>query len=258
MSMKSIAIIPARMASRRFPGKPLATIYGLPMIEHVRRRVLLSPLVEEVVVATCDDAIADVVKQSGGHVVMTADTHERCTDRIAEAAGRLDGDIIVNVQGDEPLVRPEMLAPLIGALEGDNDLPCANLMVEIRTDANFKSRNVVKTVVDRKSNALYFSREPIPTAGGSDAPRKGFQQLGIIAFRRDFLLEFAQLEATPLEAAESVDMLRALEHGYRVRMVPCGFDSIGVDTPKDLERAEALLRQDDLMASYTGATEASG
>ena len=256
--MKSIAIIPARMASSRFPGKPLALLHGLPMIEHVRRRVALSQLFSDVVVATCDEDIAAVVRKSGGHVVMTADTHERCTDRIAEAAAGLEGDIIVNVQGDEPLVRPEMLAPLVQVLQEDDTIPCSNLMVEIQTDADFKSKNVVKTVVDAEWNALYFSREPIPSAGKPDARTPRFQQLGIIAFRRDFLFTFGELEPTPLEVAESVDMLRAVEHGYQVRMVLCPFKSIGVDVPDDLTRAQALLDQDDLLPVYATATEGGG
>jgi 3-deoxy-manno-octulosonate cytidylyltransferase (CMP-KDO synthetase) len=256
--MKSIAIIPARMASTRFPGKPLALLHGLPMIEHVRRRVALSPLFSAVVVATCDDEIADVVRKSGGQVAMTADTHERCTDRIAEAAAGLEGDIIVNVQGDEPLVRPEMLEPLVRTLQEDDTIPCSNLMVEIQTDADFKSSNVVKTVVDGQLNALYFSREPIPTAAKSDVRTPRFQQLGIIAFRRDFLFTFGELEPTPLEVAESVDMLRAVEHGYTVRMVPCPFKSIGVDVPGDMARAEALLDEDDLLQVYASGLEGEG
>ncbi len=253
--MKSIAIIPARMASSRFPGKPLALLRGLPMIEHVRRRVALSRLLTNVVVATCDTEIADVVKNSGGQAVMTADTHKRCTDRIAEAAAGLEGDIIVNVQGDEPLVRPEMLEPLVRTLQEDDTIPCANLMVEIQTDADFKSDNVVKTVVDLEWNALYFSRGPIPSKRRKGIGQRRFQQLGVIAFRRDFLFKFTVLEPSPLEAAESVDMLRAVEHGYQVRMVLCPFKSIGVDTPEDLTRAQALLDQDDLLPVYASAME---
>ncbi len=241
-TMKSIAVIPARMASTRFPGKPLAPILGLPMIEHVRRRVALCRSIKEVVVATCDRDIVDAVHRHGGSAVMTAATHERCTDRVAEAAASLDADVIVNVQGDEPLVRPEMLESLLDVLESDPNLPSANLMAEIPSDSDFESRHVIKTVTDREGNALYFSRQPIG---------RRLKQLGIIAFRSDFLGAFAALAPTPLEAIESVDMLRAVEHGYTVRMVLCPFDSVGVDTPDDLDRAAALMAEDDLYPSYS-------
>ncbi len=248
--MKTLAIIPARMASSRFPGKPLASILGLTMIEHVRRRVALSPDIDEVIVATCDLEIKEEVEKYGGHAVMTADTHERCTDRIAEAAETLDADIVINVQGDEPLVRPEMFGPLLAPLQAE-DLPCTNLMVEIRTDTDFESPNVVKAVCDLSGNALYFSREPIPSVKKAGGQRfKRYQQLGIIAFRKLFLHEFAELPPTPLEIIESVDMMRALEHGYPVRMVLTPSPAIGVDTPNDLERAIKLMQEDDLFATY--------
>ena len=144
---KIVAIIPARMASTRFPGKPLADLLGLPMIEHVRRRVALSPLISDVIVATCDHEIMEAVTHYGGRVVMTASTHERCTDRIAEAALHINGDIIINVQGDEPLVRPEMFEPLIVPLINNPDLMCTNLMAEISGDDEFNSSDVVKTVL---------------------------------------------------------------------------------------------------------------
>src|SRR3990170_4458740 len=154
--IKIVAIIPARMASTRFPGKPLADLFGLPMIEHVRRRVALSPLISEVIVATCDNEIFEVVTQYGGRAVMTANTHVRCTDRIAEAALHIDGDVVVNVQGDEPLVRPEMFGPLIKPLINEPGLSCTNLMVEIDSNDEFNSSDVVKTVCDLNNNALYF------------------------------------------------------------------------------------------------------
>lgn len=248
---KVIAIIPARMASTRFPGKPLADILGLPMIEHVRRRVALSPFIDEVFVATCDQEIMEVVTNHGGQAVMTAKTHERCTDRVAEAALSLDADIIVNVQGDEPLVRPEMFETLLTVMSNEKDLVCANLMTEINCEEEFKSADVVKTVCDLEGNAIYFSREPIPSvskAGG--LVYKKYKQLGIIAFRKNFLHYFSKLPPTPLEMVESVDMLRAIEHGYKVRMVLSAFQVIGVDTPEDLERAVALMKNDNLFASY--------
>ena len=251
MEPKVVAVIPARMASTRFPGKPLAEIQGLPMIEHVRRRVALSPLIQEVVVATCDQEIFAAVTAEGGQAVMTAPTHERCTDRVAEAAVSIEADIIINVQGDEPLVQPDMFVALLAPLVADPELPCTNLMSEILSDDEFTSPNVVKTVCDFKGNALYFSREPIPSVrkAGDLAFRK-YKQLGIIAFRYEFLHTFTDLAPTPLEAVESVDMLRAVEHGYQVRMVVTPFQVVGVDTPEDLEKARVLMKTDELLKTY--------
>ena len=249
--MEVIAIIPARMGSTRFPGKPLANILGLPMVEHVRRRVALSPVFSQVLVATCDKEIFDAISREGGEVVMTADTHERCTDRVAEAALSIKADVIVNVQGDEPLVRPEVFEPLVAELREEPELVCSNLMSEIRDESEFINPNVVKTVFDLSRNAIYFSRLPIPHAVNSDDYHsKGYRQLGIIAFRSDFLQKFTVLPPTPLEQAESVDMLRAVEHGYKVRMVKTRAQMLGVDTPDDLNRAIAMMENDDLLDSY--------
>ena len=249
--MKVIAIIPARMASTRFPGKPLADILGLPMIEHVRRRVLRCLLIDDVIVATCDNEILDLVRSHGGHAVMTSDQHERSTDRVAEAMGINNADLVINVQGDEPLVNPEMFAPLLEPFKNEKDLLCTNLMTVCESDIEFKNPNVVKTVCDPRGNALYFSRESIPS------PRKAgtllykkYKQLGVIAFRNEFLKEFTKLPPTPLEQVESVDMLRAVEHGYKVRMVLSPFQVIGVDTPTDLEHVVKLMEDDPLFGSY--------
>jgi 3-deoxy-manno-octulosonate cytidylyltransferase (CMP-KDO synthetase) len=249
--MKVVAIIPARMGSSRFPGKPLADIAGLPMIEHVRRRVSLCAMIDEVIVATCDKEIMDVVEKNGGRAAMTLPTHERCTDRIAEAALEIDADIVLNVQGDEPLVKPEMFEPLITPLMDDPELYCVNLMSEIGDEKDFESSDIVKVVCDLEGYALYFSREPVPSrrkAGGLTFKR--YKQLGIIAFRKDFLLTYTKLTPTPLEQIESVDMLRILEHGYRLRMVPTPLESIGVDTPADLERASEMMKKDALYRTY--------
>ncbi|MCX8130826.1 MAG: 3-deoxy-manno-octulosonate cytidylyltransferase [Clostridia bacterium] len=249
--MKIVAVVPARMSATRFPGKPLANISGLPMIEHVRRRVAMCSLIDDVFVATCDKEIYEAVVNFGGKSVMTADTHERCTDRVAEAALDIDADIIVNVQGDEPLVMPEMFEPLLKPLIDDKGVYCTNLMAEIHEEQDFVSSNVVKTVYDLSGNAVYFSREPIPSASKAKGMSyKKYKQLGIIAFRKDFLQKFTALTPTPLEIVESVDMLRAIEHGYKIRMVLTEFQSIGVDTPEDLERAEKLMAKDKLVKNY--------
>ena len=249
--MKVIAIVPARMAATRFPGKPLVDICGLPMIEHVRRRVALCTVIDEVIVATCDQEIVQVVQDFGGIAVMTANEHERCTDRVAEASISVNADIVINVQGDEPLVNPQMFYPLLEPFKEDPDTICTNLMAEIETDEDFQNSDVVKTVFDMKQNALYFSREAIPSLqkAGSSAFKK-FKQLGVIAFRQKFLQQFAKLPPTPLEVIESVDMMRAIEHGFSVRMVESYFDSFGVDRPKDLKRVAALMKKDALFGQY--------
>ena len=243
--MKIIAIIPARLDSKRLPGKPLVEICGLPMVEHVRRRALKSNVFSDVVVATCDEEIYSTVFGYGGTAIMTSKEHRGCTDRIAEAAKLIDADIIVNVQGDEPLLHPDMFNPLIQPLKRDNSLNCTNLMSEAN-DIEYKNRDVIKVTIDKNYNSLYFSREPIPTDNGENSiPIKKYKQLGIIAFSKPFLIEFSELNPTPLEIAESVDMLRALEHGYSVKMVLTSYDSIGVDTEIDLIKAKQMMELDE-------------
>ncbi len=249
--MKITAIIPARMAATRFPNKPLALISGLPMIEHVRRRVALCPLLDEVIVATCDEAIKKVVESFGGKVIMTSDRHERCTDRIAEAALHVESEIVVNVQGDEPLIRPEMLSEIILPLSQEPSLLCTNLMCPITDDKEFNSPNVVKVVLDSSNNLLYASREAIPSrlkAPSNDYPK--WKQLGIIAFRSAFLQKFTHLAPTPLEQVESVDMLRALENGYQVKMIATQHRLVGVDVPEQVQEVEVLMKDDPFIKSY--------
>jgi len=250
--VKTIGVIPARMASSRFPGKPLAPILGLPMIEHVYRRCALSRTLDAVYVATCDREIADAVKGFGGEAVMTSACHERCTDRVAEAATDIPGEIIVIIQGDEPMVRPEMIDAAVGPLRTDRSILCVNLMSAIRDPEDFRDPNEVKVVVDREGNALYFSREPIPSGKKYGKPVTGYRQVCIMPFRRDFLFRYTQLPPTPLEIIESVDMLRILEHGYRIRMVETPFETCSVDTPEDLRHVEHLMEGDPLTSTYQG------
>ncbi len=249
--MKAIAVIPARMSSTRFTGKPLADILGLPMIEHVRRRTALCSDFQDVVVATCDREIYDVVVKNNGKAIMTSKSHERCTDRVAEAVRSLDADIVVNVQGDEPLVHPDMFPPLLKPLQQENALFCTNLMARIENEEDFASPNVVKTVCNPENDAIYFSREPIPSASKVESlDYDRFMQTGLIAFRKDFLQVFTDLTPTPLEKVESVDMLRAIEHGYKVRMVLTPFRVVGVDTARDLGQAVELMKNDPLFGGY--------
>lgn len=249
--MRIIAIIPARMAATRFPGKPLAPILGLPMIEHVRRRVSMCNDLDEVIVATCDEDIKNVVEAAGGRVIMTSDTHERCTDRIAEAAMSVNADIVINVQGDEPLVMPEMMNEVTRPLLDDKELPSVNLVTRIVDTKEFENPNAPKVVTNRFGDLLYISREPIPSRKKADTDDYiKLKQLGIIAFRSDFLQVFTRLEPTPLEIIESVDMMRAVEHGYRVKIVETKGKLIGVDVPEDIQRVEEILSFDQLVKKY--------
>ena len=249
--MKITAIIPARMASTRFPGKPLVDILGLPMIEHVRRRVLLHPDVYSAIVATCDKEIFDMVKSHGGQAIMTSLDHFCCNDRVSEAAVDLDADIIVNVQGDEPLFNPEMISYLVEPMRHNSQIICTNLMSRIETEKEFCNNNEVKVVCDLNNDALYMSREPIPSAKKTNLNSLDrFKQLGVYAFRKSILQQFASWGPSPLEIIETIDMLRFLEHGYKVRMVDSPFKTIGVDTPEDLEIAIKLLSNDHLLGTY--------
>jgi len=249
--MKLAAIIPARMAATRFPGKPLAHICGLPMIEHVRRRVTMCPILDEVVVATCDEEIKKTVSDAGGKVIMTDNTHERCTDRIAEAATKIDADVIINVQGDEPLVMPQMIIELTRPFFDDSELLAANLVTRIVDEEEFQNPNAPKIVTNRMGDILYISREPIPSSKKTNTYNYvKLKQLGLIAFRSDFLQVFTRLEPTPLEIIESVDMMRAVEHGYRVKAVEIKGRMIGVDLPEDINYVEKVLISDPLMKKY--------
>lgn len=241
-----IAIIPARMGSSRFPGKPMAKLLGKPMIGHVYERVSQSDLLTLTVVATCDQEIVDYIESIGGTAVMTSDKHERASDRCAEALEKLEKinntqyDIVVMVQGDEPMTDPGMISEAIEPMLHDKDILVTNLLGKIESIEEFEDRNCIKVVCDLESNALYFSREPIPTRGRTDNITM-HKQVCIIPFRRDFLLEYIQLSPTPLEIAESVDMMRILEHGKKVRMVPTSYNTCAVDTLEDLKKVEKIM-----------------
>jgi len=258
--MKIIGIIPVRMASSRFPGKPLAPILGRPMIEHVYRRVSLCQSLDAVYIATCDEEIRRVAEAFGARAVMTSPTHQRASDRVAEAAQHLDADdIVVMVQGDEPMTRPEMIDSAVGPMLDDHLVRCVNLVKRIETEAEFLNPNTIKVVMDRKGNALYFSREPIPTRrvlGFGNLPV--FKQVCIIPFRCELLQTYVSLEPTSLEQAESIDMLRLLEHGYKVRLIETDYNTHAVDTPADLELVESLMQRDRLVNQYISKVERGG
>lgn len=246
-----VGVIPARMASSRYPGKPLAPLLGLPMVEHVYRRSMLCDRLDDVWVATCDEEIRAAAEGFGGKAVMTSERHERATDRVAEAAGSLDADIVVMIQGDEPLVTPAMIAVAVDGLVRAREAGCVNLVAKIESESEYRSPHTIKVVRDRASNALYFSREPIPTLtrqGWGSVPV--FKQVCIIPFRRDVLLRYPQLDPTPLERAESVDMLRLVESGYDIRLVETSGRSHAVDLPEDRDNVERLLAEDPVTKRY--------
>jgi 3-deoxy-manno-octulosonate cytidylyltransferase (CMP-KDO synthetase) len=239
--LEVVAVIPARFASTRFPGKPLADIDGRPMIEHVYRRAALSPIVSQVIVATDDLRIATTVTHFGGKVKLTKATHQTGTDRLAEVVASLDCDIVVNVQGDEPLLDPRAIAEAVAPFS-DPAISMTTLYRRIENPAELTNPNVVKVVLDRAGFAMYFSRAPIPHARD---PRGGwpplYKHIGLYAYRRSALMVLASLEQTPLERAEALEQLRPLEHGIRIKAVETAFDSLGVDTPEDLEQVRRLL-----------------
>jgi 3-deoxy-manno-octulosonate cytidylyltransferase (CMP-KDO synthetase) len=255
--MKIIGVIPARMASSRFPGKPLANICGIPMLGHVYFRSKMAEVLDDVYVATCDEEIKEYVESISGKAIMTSDKHERASDRVAEALLKIEKEtgqrknIVVMIQGDEPMVVPEMLNLAIQPMLEDESVLVVNLMAPIRTIKEHEDPNEVKVVVDNNNYALYFSREPIPSRKKGATKIPMLKQVCIIPFRRDFLVEFCRLEPTPLEKVESVDMLRILEHGYKIKMVLTKFETYSVDTPEDLRFVEERMTRDPLLNQYS-------
>jgi len=241
-----IGIIPARYASTRLPGKPLADILGKPMIQRVYERCAKSGTFSRLLVATDDERVAEVVRRFGGEAVMTSPDHKSGSDRIAEAARGIEADIVVNVQGDEPFVSPAMLDEATRPLLADPTLPMCTLMHEI-PEESWPDPNVVKVVVDLRGDALYFSRSLVPYPRKKEGFR-AFEHIGIYAYRRDSLLEFSRLAMTPLERAESLEQLRALENGWRIRVVESrapDYVPLSIDTPEDLARARRLAAEEE-------------
>lgn len=251
-----VGIIPARMASTRFPGKPLVKICGIPMIGHVYYRSRLSRLLSHVYIATCDKEIMEYAASIGCEAIMTSSSHERASDRAKEAMLKIEKisgrkvDVPVMIQGDEPMLYPEMIDEAIGQVLNDNNVNVVNLMAVLRSRAEQDNPNVVKAVVDFNNDALYFSREAIPSRKKSKQEITSYKQIAIIPFRRAFLIKFNALAPTPLEIIESVDMLRLLEHGYKVRMVLTKINIYGVDAPGDLKMVKKLMRKDKLFQVY--------
>ena len=234
-------MIPARYAASRLPGKPLADIAGRPMVEHVYRRAAAARGVTAVIVATDDDRIASAVAGFGGRWVMTRPDHASRTDRIAEVARELSCDLIVNVQGDEPALAPAAIEQAIAPLAADASIVMGTLGNSLDEASDPQNPNVVKVLVDQRGFALYFSRAPVPYRRDAGAPGATvLRHVGLYVYRRDFLLRLASLPRTPLERVESLEQLRALEHGYRIKVVETAYQSLSVDTPEDLDHVRRL------------------
>ncbi|MGH9768989.1 MAG: 3-deoxy-manno-octulosonate cytidylyltransferase [Blastocatellia bacterium] len=258
MKHKVVAIIPARYASTRLPGKPLIEIAGKPMILRVAERAKQASLISRVIVATDDERVFQAVTAGGIEAIMTSPDHATGTDRLAEVAAKLDAEIIVNIQGDEPLIEPATIEAAVAPLLADRSIMMSTTCEPIESVEDVLKSNVVKVVIDRDGFALYFSRNPIPFPrsavlehGSIKAALRARPELlkvfnkhtGLYAYRRDFLLAYAKLPPTPLEQSEMLEQLRALDHGYKIKVVAVAQRSIGVDTPEDLELVKRIISE---------------
>ncbi|MDD7261720.1 MAG: 3-deoxy-manno-octulosonate cytidylyltransferase [Fusobacterium mortiferum] len=243
--MKFLGVIPSRYASTRLEGKPLKDICGHTMIEWVYKRTKLSNL-DEVVVATDDERIYKEVERFGGKAILTSKEHENGTSRIAEVCTKYeDYDVIVNVQGDEPLIEPEMINSIINSFKEDDTISMSTLKYKIDTMEEIENPNYVKVITDKKSYALYFSRSVIPYPRKLDI-QNYYKHVGIYGYKRDFVVEYAKMEPTPLELSESLEQLRALENGYRIKVMETPYKIIGVDTQEELEKVREYIKENGL------------
>lgn len=253
--MNIIGIIPSRMDSKRFPGKPMQPILGIPMVAHCYLRAKMVSDFSFVYVATCDNVIINQINGIGGRSIMTSSEHSRATSRTSEALLKIEQeigekvDIVVMIQGDEPLFMPRIISEVINEFN-DSNINIVNVMSKINSDEKFLDKNNVKVVFDLNFNAIYFSREPIPSSWNDHQLNNRYMQTGLIAFRRDALLHFNQLNETPLEQCESVDMNRLIENAHKIRMLPIEDTTIGVDTLEDLIDAEDQMRVDPIFKLY--------
>ena len=241
--MKVLCVIPARYASTRLPGKPLADIAGKPMVCRVYERAVQASRVAETLVATDDERVYEAVQAEGGKVMMTAKDHPTGTDRLAEVAAAFpDMELIINVQGDEPLIEPKLIDALAAVFDDDAELQMATVMTAMQDKAEQQNPNNVKVVTDQQGYALYFSRSLLPyprNAAGTPV----YKHIGIYAYKRDFLLKYAKMQPTPLEQAESLEQLRALENGYKIKVVQTDYRFVGVDTAEDLKLVNEIYRK---------------
>lgn len=250
--MKILGVIPARYGATRFPGKPLADICGKPMVLHVYDRAKRAKSLTDLIVATEDDRILKVVEQAGGKAIMTSAEHQSGSDRLGEVAQKIEADIIVNIQGDEPLLEPKMIDEMVEPLINDKMILMGTLKKRIVNPEDMQNPNIVKVVCDKFGFALYFSRSliPYPKTGWKDASIHGlagselafYKHLGLYAYQKEFLLQFTKLPVSPIEKIEGLEQLRALDNGYKIKVVETKFDTIAVDTPEDLERVKQVIQ----------------
>lgn len=247
MQSKVLGVIPARFASSRFPGKALASLGGKPILQHVFERACQARYLSKVVIATDDEKIRAAAVKFGAHVRMTRADHPSGTDRVAEVASTESCSIVVNIQGDEPLIDPAAIDAAALSLLDDQTVPMGTLKKRIERQEEITSPHVVKVVCNREGNAVYFSRSPIPytrdAASLAEAGTAYFKHIGLYVYRRDFLLSYPELPVGPLELAERLEQLRALENGYPIRVVETEYESFGVDTPEDLENVAGMFAQ---------------
>lgn len=249
--MKVIGVIPARWGATRFEGKVLANLLGIPVIQHVWENAKKARTLDDLIVACDDERILKAVEGFGGKAIYTSPDQPSGTDRLAEVVNAMDVDIVVNIQGDEPLIKPIMIDNLVIALQDEKIAQMATIIKKIDDDSELTNSNVVKVVVDKNGYALYFSRYSIPynRTGAKDPGKRPihYKHIGLYAFTKDFLFTFKKLPHSSLENAEKLEQLRALEYGYKIKVVETKFDTVGVDRPEDLKRAEeALLREREI------------
>jgi 3-deoxy-manno-octulosonate cytidylyltransferase (CMP-KDO synthetase) len=242
--MKAIGVIPARFASTRFPGKVLALIAGKPMIQHVWQRAQECRELADLLIACDDQKVLKAAQGFGAKAVMTRPEHPSGSDRIAEAVGGLDFDIVVNIQGDEPFLESKVIDGLVVALKNDAKASVATVIKAIKSDADIGNPNVVKVVIDKNNYALYFSRSPIPYNRNAQRPQtlKYFKHLGLYAYRKDFLMDYKDWPKSMLEAAEQLEQLRILEAGHKIKTIETDIETLAVDTPEDLAKIEKLVK----------------
>lgn len=240
--MKILGVVPARYGSSRFPGKPLCDLMGKPMIQHVYERALGARLVERILVATDSERIYKTVRDFGGEAIMTRENCRSGTDRVAEVAEKYPYDIFVNIQGDEPLMESGLIDETIEPMLKDGEIQIATPAKAISSETEYLDPNVVKVVCNRDDFALYFSRSPIPYSSNGKV-KKAYKHIGLYVYRREALLKLSRMDMTELEMVESLEQLRAIENGYKIKVIISSYDSVGVDTPEDLERVKRLMEK---------------
>ncbi len=244
--MEAIGIIPARYGATRFEGKVLKDLCGKPVIQHVYERAKKAKMLDDLIIAADDDRILKAVEAFGGKAVFTSKSHSTGTDRLTEVVNAIDVRVVVNIQGDEPLINPLVIDDLVRSMQ-DEDAVMSTVVKKSYSPEEFHSRDVVKAIVSEDNHALYFSRSPLPTLLKPGLPDHFFyKHIGIYAYNKDFLFTFKNLPPSYLEKNERLEQLRALEHGYRIKVIETKFETVGVDTPEDLERAKNILEKENL------------